>query len=83
MQNSVEKVVGRDELDKAVDVIQRRLKALFALRGVPYADLGAPHGMSAGQVSSLLNGANPTLRTLMVMARVGGVRLEDLMREVS
>ena len=83
MQSNVERVISRSHLENASECVQRQLKALFAISGKSYADLGSPHGLTAAQVSSLLNGQNPTLRTLMVMAKVGGVRLEDLMKDVT
>jgi transcriptional regulator with XRE-family HTH domain len=68
-----------DDLDRALDAVGPRLRALRRERGTTLADLSAATGVSVSTLSRLESGARrPTLEQLLPLARAHGVTLDDL-----
>ncbi|MQA10169.1 MAG: helix-turn-helix domain-containing protein [Pseudonocardiaceae bacterium] len=68
-----------NDLDKALDGVGPRLRALRRQRETTLADLSATTGISVSTLSRLESGARrPTLELLLPLARAYGVTLDEL-----
>jgi transcriptional regulator with XRE-family HTH domain len=68
-----------DDLDRALDTVGPRLRALRRQRETTLTDLSAATGISVSTLSRLESGARrPTLELLLPLARVHGVTLDEL-----
>ncbi|MFY1695557.1 MULTISPECIES: helix-turn-helix domain-containing protein [unclassified Solwaraspora] len=67
------------DLDRALDSVGPRLRALRRQRGTTLAELSAATGISVSTLSRLESGARrPTLELLLPLARAHGVSLDEL-----
>ncbi|WFE26981.1 XRE family transcriptional regulator [Solwaraspora sp. WMMD791] len=67
------------DLDRALDSVGPRLRALRKRRGTTLAELSAATGISVSTLSRLESGARrPTLELLLPLARAHGVSLDEL-----
>lgn len=68
-----------DDLDRALDAVGPRLRALRRARETTLADLSAATGISVSTLSRLESGSRrPTLELLLPLARAHGVTLDEL-----
>lgn len=68
-----------DQLDRALDAVGPRLRALRTQRRTTLADLSESTGISVSTLSRLESGARkPTLELLLPLARAHGVTLDEL-----
>ncbi|MEU1684896.1 XRE family transcriptional regulator [Micromonospora sp. NPDC005707] len=68
-----------DDLDRALDAVGPRLRALRRERETTLADLSAATGVSVSTLSRLESGSRrPTLELLLPLARAHGVSLDEL-----
>ncbi|TQM30713.1 helix-turn-helix domain-containing protein [Nocardia bhagyanarayanae] len=68
-----------DDLDRALDAVGPRLRALRRQRETTLADLSASTGISVSTLSRLESGARrPTLELLLPLAKAHGVTLDEL-----
>ncbi|TYB37131.1 helix-turn-helix transcriptional regulator [Micromonospora sp. AP08] len=68
-----------DDLDRALDAVGPRLRALRRERETTLADLAAATGISVSTLSRLESGSRrPTLELLLPLARAHGVTLDEL-----
>jgi transcriptional regulator with XRE-family HTH domain len=68
-----------DDLDRALDAVGPRLRALRQQRETTLADLSAATGISVSTLSRLESGTRrPTLQQLLPLARAHGVTLDEL-----
>ncbi|MCP2290237.1 helix-turn-helix domain-containing protein [Nocardia amikacinitolerans] len=68
-----------DDLDRALDAVGPRLRALRRERETTLADLSATTGISVSTLSRLESGARrPTLELLLPLAKAHGVTLDEL-----
>ncbi|MFC0033449.1 helix-turn-helix domain-containing protein [Micromonospora chaiyaphumensis] len=68
-----------DDLDRALDTVGPRLRALRRERATTLADLSATTGISVSTLSRLESGSRrPTLELLLPLARAHGVTLDEL-----
>ncbi|GLZ75407.1 hypothetical protein Afil01_02140 [Actinorhabdospora filicis] len=68
-----------DDLDRALDGVGERLRALRRERGTTLAELSASTGVSVSTLSRLESGGRrPTLELLLRLARAHGVTLDEL-----
>jgi transcriptional regulator with XRE-family HTH domain len=68
-----------DELDRTLDAVGPRLRALRRQRETTLADLSAATGISVSTLSRLESGGRrPTLEQLLPLARAHGVTLDEL-----
>ncbi len=68
-----------DDLDRALDAVGPRLRALRRERETTLADLSAATGVSVSTLSRLESGSRrPTLELLLPLARAHGVTLDEL-----
>jgi transcriptional regulator with XRE-family HTH domain len=68
-----------DDLDRALDTVGNRLRALRRQRGTTLAELSAATGISVSTLSRLESGGRrPTLEQLLPLARAHGVTLDEL-----
>ena len=68
-----------DDLDRALDAVGPRLRALRRERETTLAELSAATGISVSTLSRLESGARrPTLELLLALARAHGVSLDEL-----
>ncbi|NMI00988.1 helix-turn-helix domain-containing protein [Pseudonocardia acidicola] len=68
-----------DDLDRALDAVGPRLRALRRQRETTLADLSARTGISVSTLSRLESGnRRPTLEQLLPLARAHGVTLDEL-----
>jgi len=68
-----------DDLDRALDGVGARLRALRGERGTTLAELSATTGISVSTLSRLESGGRrPTLEQLLPLARAHGVTLDEL-----
>ncbi|MET7969123.1 XRE family transcriptional regulator [Micromonospora sp. NPDC005305] len=68
-----------DDLDRALDAVGPRLRALRRERETTLADLSAATGISVSTLSRLESGSRrPTLELLLPLARAHGVTLDEL-----
>jgi transcriptional regulator with XRE-family HTH domain len=73
------KLVLMDELDRTLDAVGPRLRALRRQRETTLADLSAATGISVSTLSRLESGGRrPTLEQLLPLARAHGVTLDEL-----
>lgn len=78
----LESLVTDQQLGSFMMRVRKRTKAVLALRDLTQEKAGEQLGLSKAQVSGMLNAGNPTLRTLLVLAQMGGMSLEQLVREM-
>ncbi|MET8832991.1 XRE family transcriptional regulator [Micromonospora sp. NPDC004540] len=68
-----------DDLDRALDAVGPRLRALRRERETTLADLSAATGISVSTLSRLESGSRrPTLELMLPLARAHGVTLDEL-----
>src|SRR6478736_4083562 len=68
-----------DDLDRALDGVGARLRALRTKKDVTLADLSGRTGISVSTLSRLESGTRrPTLELLLPLARAHGITLDDL-----
>lgn len=68
-----------DDLDRALDAVGARLRALRRQRNVTLADLSGVTGISVSTLSRLESGdRRPTLELLLPLAKAHGVTLDEL-----
>jgi transcriptional regulator with XRE-family HTH domain len=68
-----------DDLDRALDGVGARLRALRTKKDVTLAELSATTGISVSTLSRLESGARrPTLELLLPLARAHGITLDEL-----
>ncbi|QCQ93717.1 helix-turn-helix domain-containing protein [Rhodococcus sp. SGAir0479] len=68
-----------DDMDRILDAVGPRLRALRQLRNVTLADLSADTGISVSTLSRLESGQRkPNLELLLPLARAHGVPLDEL-----
>jgi transcriptional regulator with XRE-family HTH domain len=68
-----------DDLDRALDAVGPRLRALRRQREITLAELSAATGISVSTLSRLESGTRrPTLELLLPLARAHGVTLDEL-----
>lgn len=72
-------MANQDDLDRALDAVGPRLRALRRQRETTLAELSADTGISVSTLSRLESGGRrPTLEQLLPLARAHGVTLDDL-----